>query len=410
MAIPMESSQMPRVPLAVRTESIAYFPTKEAPPPRPPLASSDVSVSKPPLTARGSDPGLVPKLSTDAIHSVKARRPMSARPASSATARRISVDPLLVHGYMTISPIANGAFSQVVRARHLSTKREVAVKTFSKARYMQQGNEHLATAMKNEIDVLRRLQASAHPHIANLCDLFETKSSVVAMLEYCDGGSLRRCLQKAGGCDRPHSVGLGKEKAKCIAFQLASGIAHVHSLGIAHRDVKPENALLVEPAHLQPQPWVKLCDFGFAVACGPRRVRTVCGTPHYMAPEIAGAAMTRREAYDGMAVDVWAFGAVTFEVLEGKPPFRGASLQQISMRILAASHEAFSQATSPVARNLLKSLFVKDPTKRPTAQQVLSHDWFAGMSNDEVSGSEMPLAECNQACGPPDELCGSSGT
>lgn len=299
------------------------------------------------------------------------RRTMSARTASSATGRRIGVDPLLGNGYQTISPIAQGAFSMITRAKHLATQCEVAIKTYNKAKYFLPGNQHLATALKNELDVLRKLQPTAHPHIANILEVVESKTNIIAVLEYCSGGSLQRCLQKAGGCDRPHSTGLSEPKAVAIAAQLVSALAHIHSVGIAHRDIKPENVLFSDLSQTQ----VKLCDFGFAIACGNRRVRTVCGSPQYMAPELVSRT---REAYFGWAVDMWAFGALVYELLEGKPAFRGNSMEQLNMRILRASHEAFTAATPPAARNLIKSLVQLEGPSRRLARDAMMHDWFAG--------------------------------
>jgi len=297
----------------------------------------------------------------------QAPRPSSARPSSA----RSSGDPLSGYGYVTLSPIANGAFSCVTRCLHLSTQREVAVKTFSKAKYLQPANAHLAQAMRNEIDVLRRLQPAAHPHVANIIEVIETHASFVAVLEYCSGGSLQRLLQKGGACDRPHALGLGEEHARHISYQIGAALAHMHGLGVAHRDVKPENVLFVKTDLQQ----VKLCDFGFAVACGPRRLRTVCGTPQYMAPEIE--ALGKREAYLGWAADMWAYGAMVFELLEGKPAFRGASNQQLNMRIVRASHEAFSSATPPPARGLIKRLLIVDAPNRLAARDAIAHPWLA---------------------------------
>ena len=212
------------------------------PPPRMPLSSRRMSDPQPTiqsarraLTARGA-PSSHHRPST-------ARGPSTARPS---TARSSAGDPLAGYGYITISPIANGAFSQVARAKHLSTQREVAVKTFLKAKYLQQGNEHLAQAMRNEIDVLRKLQPAQHPHIANIVEVLETHTSYVAVLEYCGGGSLQRLLQKSGACDRPHSLGLGEARACSISYQIAAALAHMHALGVAHRDVKPENVLFTD--------------------------------------------------------------------------------------------------------------------------------------------------------------------
>jgi serine/threonine protein kinase len=260
-----------------------------------------------------------------------------------------------------ISPIAQGAFSQVARARHLNTQREIAVKTFVKAKVAKEA--HLVQAMKNELDVLKALQPSAHPNIANIIELLDTKSSLHAILEYCGGGSLQRTL-----ANRPHATGLAEREVIPIAAQVCGALAHMHGLGIAHRDIKPENVLFLDSSHAV----VKICDFGFAVACGTRRVRTVCGSPQYMAPELS-----RREPYHAWAVDMWAFGALVFEMLEGKSAFRGSSMEQLNIRIMRASHEAFTAATPQPARSLIKALICIDVDKRLPACDALAHPWLA---------------------------------
>ena len=301
------------------------------------------------------------------------------RPSNMASsARRGGVDPLVAHGYATMSPIANGAFSQITRARHLSTQWDVAVKTFSKAKYLTEGNEHLAKAMKNELDVLRRLEPLRHPTIANILEVVEDPSTIRAVLEYCGGGSLKRLMDKAGvGGNMARSFGLNGELSCSVATQVAQALEFIHDVGVCHRDIKPDNVLLVDnTAVADKQSHVKLCDFGFAVACGDRPVRTVCGTPQYMAPEIAGACLARREPYLGAPCDMWAFGALVFEMLEGKPAFRAASLEQLKMRIVRASHEAFTAASPQPARALIKGCLELDAATRKTAKKAVASPWF----------------------------------
>lgn len=316
-------------------------------------------------------------------------RPTSARPSSA----RASGDPLAGFGYVTLSPIANGAFSTVCRAKHLATQREVATKTFHKARYLQPGNAHLAQAMRNEIDVLRRLAPQQHPHIANIIEVVETAQAYVAVLEYCGGGSLQRLLQKNGACDRPHSLGLDERLARSISYQLADALGHMHGLGIAHRDVKPENVLFVGVG----LETIKLCDFGFAVACGHKRLKTVCGTPQYMAPEIEASGS--KEPYAGWAADMWALACCMFELLEGKPAFRGASVTQLNMRLVRASHEAFTAATPQQARALIKRILIMDAEKRLNAHQVMGGMWFA--PNRRAAAARAEAAENTPRHPPP---------
>ena len=312
-----------------------------------------------PLTARNAPTKMA--ATAAAYAQIQPRRALSARPSSSNGRRPSgSTDPLAAHGYQTISPIAQGAFSQVTRAKHHSTSCEVAVKMFHKAKITKEA--HLAQAMKNELDVLKLLQPAAHPNIANVLEVVETPRSVLAILEYCGGGSLQRCLQ-----GKPHATGLGEESSRIVAVQVARALSHMHGMGIAHRDVKPENVLFVTSSQTQ----IKMCDFGFAINCGGKRLRTVCGSPQYMAPELS-----KREPYHGWACDVWAFGALVFEMLEGRPAFRGASMEQLGIRIMRASHEAFSGATPPTARALIKGMLQIDPMSRTPANQAIEHPWF----------------------------------
>lgn len=280
----------------------------------------------------------------------------------SATSRqRLGADPLHEHGYATLGPIAAGAFSQVQRARHMHHGTEVAVKTYSKTKCAKL--PHLATAMKSELEALQTLQGSSHAHLANLLEVCESRVSLHAMLEYCCGGSLHRRLKDC----RAHRVGLPEPQAVAIARQLTHALRHIHSHGVVHRDVKPENVLFTN----QQQDVVKLCDFGFAKVCGNRRLRTVCGSPQYMAPEING-----RESYVGAPVDLWALGALLYEVLHARPAFTGGTLEQLGMRVLKASHQPFEPFVSAAGKAFIKAVLQAKPEKRSTADHACCHTWI----------------------------------
>ena len=120
------------------------------------------------------------------------RRPMSAvrplppRPSTGASRRGGGLaDPLALFGYETLGPIASGAFSQVVRARQVGSGGEVAVKSWTRAK-LARAPHHVA-AMKAEVGVLRLLQQSRHPNIANMVELLESRSLIFLVLEYCNG-------------------------------------------------------------------------------------------------------------------------------------------------------------------------------------------------------------------------------
>ena len=96
-----------------------------------------------------------------------------------------------------------------------------------------------------------------------------------------------------------------------------------------------------------------LCDFGFALRCGERRLRTVCGSAQYMAPELH---TTAGDGYLGMPVDTWALGALLYEMLHGKPAFRGSTMEQLKLRIMRVSHEAFAKPLTDGAKSLVRQL------------------------------------------------------
>ena len=266
------------------------------------------------------------------------------------------------HGYCTLGPIAAGAFSQVNRARHHSSQEEVAVKTYVTAKC--QRAPHLASQMKLELGVLKMLQPTRHVNIANLLELCETPQMTHAILQYCSGGSLHRRLQS----NMLHRVGLGDLEAAAISSQICAALAHLHTRGIAHRDLKPENVLYADSS----QTIVKVCDFGFAKHCGEKRVRTVCGSPQYMAPEVNG-----RASYFARPVDMWALGGMVYEMLHARPAFRGATLEQLGLRAMRASHEPFKPDLSPASKALIKGLFMLDPEKRLTSAVTSKHSWIA---------------------------------
>ena len=132
-------------------------------------------------------------------------------------------DPLAAFGYRTLGPIAAGAFSTVVRAQRLEgDRREVAVKSFNRAKYNKQG--WLKTALKNELDVLRALQVGHHANVANLLDVHEAHSATHAILEYCGGGSVHRHLRSLR-----HGHAFSEPFGTLLTAQVCEALAHLHS-------------------------------------------------------------------------------------------------------------------------------------------------------------------------------------
>jgi len=287
-------------------------------------------------------------------------------------------DALAHFGLRTLGPIAAGAFSTVVRARRMGVtesqgaataaastacgdadggdvddapSEEVAVKSFHRPKYQKE--PWLRAALKNELEALTLLQPSRHRHVANLLAVHEAPQATHAILEYCSGGSVHRHLRSLR-----HGHGLPEQHGTALVHQLALALAHLHAHSIAHRDVKPENVLYADASRR----CIKLCDFGFAITCGHKKIKTICGSPAYMAPELC-----TREAYLGPPVDVWALGCFAFEALHGLAAFRAADMATLQLRIKRCDHTPLSKTLSQEVRRNIQQLLTVDIDVRPSA-------------------------------------------
>ena len=154
---------------------------------------------------------------------------------------------------------------------------------------------------------------------------------------------------------------------------LASGLQFVHSYNFIHRDLKPSNLLLTEDSETAV---LKIADFGFARYIQPLTMaETLCGSPLYMAPEIL-----RFQKYDAKA-DLWSVGAILFELLSGRPPFRGENhlilLKNIERQELRLPK---SVIVSDECLNLLQGLLKRNPMERMSYQDFFAHP-FVNLHN-----------------------------
>jgi serine/threonine-protein kinase len=201
----------------------------------------------------------------------------------------------------------------VYLAEDLRHGRKVAIKVLHPELSAVLGGERFL----GEIKVTANLQ---HPHILGLIDSGEADGLLYYVMPYVAGESLRARLVR----ERQLPV----EEALRLAREVASALDYAHRQGVVHRDIKPENILLQDGSAL-------VADFGIALAVhqagGNRMTQTgmSLGTPAYMSPE---QAMGEREI--GARSDVYALGAMTYEMLAGEPPFTGPNSQAIVAKVL----------------------------------------------------------------------------
>ena len=132
-----------------------------------------------------------------------------------------------------------------------------------------------------------------------------------------------------------------------------------------HRDLKLENIIIDDRNN------IKLIDFGFAIPTYPgEKLKTCCGTPSYMAPEVC-----QRKEYSGFQTDIWSLGIIMFVMLTGTHPFKGANEKDLFAKISRGMFRIPETLDFEVKR-LIGKILVLDADKRPRAIDVLNDRWF----------------------------------
>jgi WD40 repeat protein len=257
-------------------------------------------------------------------------------------------------GYELLKVLGRGGMGVVYQARHLKLNRIVGLKVIL-------GGGHAGAAdldrFRTEAEAIARLQ---HPHIVQVFEVGEHDGLPFLSLEFCPGGSLDK---KLAGTPLPPA------EAAVLVEKLARAMHAAHQKGVIHRDLKPANVLLTEDGT------PKITDFGLAKKldeAGQTQSGAVLGTPSYMAPEQAGG---KRKV--GPAADVYALGAILYECLTGRPPFKAATTMDTLHQVLESEPVPPVQLNARVPRDLetvcLKCLD-KTPAKRYPGAAELADD------------------------------------
>ncbi len=219
--------------------------------------------------------------------------------------------------YELVAPLGAGGMGEVYRARDPRLGRDVAIKIISESASMDEG-------LRRFEQEARAVAALSHP---NVLAVFDVGAGDVPFLvtELLHGETLRALVERGP---------LSAERTTGLALQLVAGLSAAHAHGIVHRDLKPENVFVTSDGH------VKILDFGLArravhgrdserSTMGPQTVRgTVLGTAGYMAPEqVRGLEADHR-------ADIFACGAILFEMLTGQRAFHGDSLADTMSAVL----------------------------------------------------------------------------
>ncbi|XP_057215124.1 phosphorylase b kinase gamma catalytic chain, liver/testis isoform [Triplophysa rosa] len=270
--------------------------------------------------------------------------------------------------------IGRGVSSVVRRCVHKHTGQEYAVKIIeiTEEKMTEQQLEEVKSSTLKEIHVLNLVKG--HPSIITLIDSYETTTFIFLVFDLMRRGELFDYLTE--------KVTLSEKETRSMMRALLEAVQYLHSLNIVHRDLKPENVLLDDQGH------IKLSDFGFSVQLQPNeKLRELCGTPGYLAPEILKCSMDETHEGYGKEVDLWACGVILFTLLAGSPPFWHRK-QLLMLRMIMEGRYQFSSPEwddrSDTVKDLISRLLVVEPTFRLTAEQALAHPFFCQYQKEEV--------------------------
>jgi serine/threonine protein kinase len=283
--------------------------------------------------------------------------------------------PEVVPGYEILGELGRGGMGVVYKARQKGLDRLVALK-------MVLAGAHASQAQLARFHTEARAAAHVqHPNIVQVYEIGELGGLPFFSLEYVDGGSL---AQRILGQPQP------PREAAQLVESLARAVHFAHCRGIIHRDLKPGNILVsggvvsgelsqTDPTtHHSPLTThqVKISDFGLAKSLdgeGQTATGSVLGTPSYMAPEQAGG----KGKEVGPTADVYALGAILYECLTGRPPFKAATALDTIRLVLSEEPVLPTRLVSAVPRDLeticLKCL-QKEPAKRYASAEALADD------------------------------------
>ena len=278
--------------------------------------------------------------------------------------------------YEVQKKIGEGAYGKIYKVKNKQSGDIRAMKQITKTKITDMGK------FQTEIKILSMLD---HPNIVRLFEVIEDDKYYNLLEELCTGGEL---------LTRAQNNQLKEKDIARIFNQIMSGVAYIHGMGIAHRDLKLENILFSSEKPSSP---IKIIDFGFSVFLGKnnenskeketenekktvyKRLKSKVGTLYYISPEII------KGNYDEKC-DIWACGVILYILLAGYPPFNGNTDKEVYNLITNIKYDFEKERwknISKYAKELIKNMLT--PAKnRFTAKQVLSSKWLEVKLKDDI--------------------------
>eukprot|EP01060_Flectonema_neradi_P012844 TRINITY_DN19625_c0_g1_i1.p1 TRINITY_DN19625_c0_g1~~TRINITY_DN19625_c0_g1_i1.p1 ORF type:complete len:365 (+),score=66.31 TRINITY_DN19625_c0_g1_i1:72-1166(+) len=280
-----------------------------------------------------------------------------------------------VNQYSLIQKLGEGAFAKVklvVDEDGMTFAAKIIKKSLMSKRRRRKGScTSYMNMVHTEIAIMKKVR---HPNIVVLHEVIDDplNDKLFMIMEYVNGGCILD-LHEDGTC-----APLAADLIVSYGRQLTSGLKYLHSNGIVHRDIKPNNILINQDGQ------VKMCDFGVSSFIEKTEDNTVEGTPFFHSPEIAKGMVV-----DHKAADVWALGCTMYCMFVGRVPFLGKSYYEIRQNIIN-DIVIIPSWIDDYASSFLSGLLDKDQTTRLTIDKAHKHGFLNG-SQRRASASSSPI-------------------
>ena len=282
----------------------------------------------------------------------------------------VETDEAFFEKFEYLGALGEGGFSAIAKAKRTADGVLVALKmTEKKSRVVIDGPNGDVWAADQEARIWRMIR---HPNVVALLSVHNLPDYVVLSTELCTGGNLLERLE--GVTDF-----VQEDQAQRLACQVVTAVLYLHSIGVAHRDLKASNVLCTSAGAIE-KTSVKVADFGLATSFDPGRAamfQRVVGTSEYMAPELVAGS-----AYDE-TVDLWAVGCLIYELLSGKPPFFSEKNPRKTKQLILSAPLEFPPVVfgniSDEALDLMRRLLDRTPAARPAGNELAGHAWIASL-------------------------------
>jgi 3-phosphoinositide dependent protein kinase-1 len=266
-----------------------------------------------------------------------------------------------------------------MRARYIRTGQEYAIKILDKNHLIRKDKMLVALAEKN---VLVKLGVG-HPGIIHLHWTFQDEWSLFFVLDLAPNGEMQSRISRLGS--------LSLDSSRYYAAQIVDALEYMHGKDVIHRDLKPENLLLDD--HFR----IKITDFGTGkiLENGAEKANTFVGTAQYVAPELLESNETSKSS------DLWALGCIIYQMISGRFAFQGLS-EYLTWQKIKSLDYTFPDGFDEDAKDLVRRLFVRDPTQRLGAggpdsahsyTALRAHPFFASVSWETLWTDPVPSLE-----------------